>query len=454
MKQVLQISSIISSIFIAIALFTACNGMPLAAPEAVEPAAQITVSPTATRNIEESTFSSPLVANTPVVQITPISEATKDPTPIKLKKTPASINSTATITSALKISTPSSISNTWRVENIVSEGVVQLNPPSAFSQQSTQSVGTNFLNPAISPDNHYLLIEKNTGDTIPCEIGSSCVYLIGELWLYSFIQNQWQLLVPSAIKGAWSPDGEQIVYLSQTGIGTYELQYISLTDEFTHTIATDATRAQPYWHDNQHVVYLNQDNNIMHIKLDGSENKPLTQMKANGEAIKFTLSNDGTNLAVVNDKQIWLIDLEMVPQSPILLESDDEHLAFSNIVQGMVWSHDNKYLAFATDYTISIYDDMGVLISDIAVGQAPHALNWSPDDKSVAAININVNNNGQLESYIAIANIDGTGVKTFDVDQEQKYTLAWSSDGLYMVWGTETTAPGPPKRLDLTIDKN
>lgn len=105
MKQLLQISGTIGSIFIAVGLFTACTGVPFAAPEGVETATLtpatvqiIDTATAATNEINQSSFTSPVSTDAIVTQETAVPEATEE----QLIITPTSVLVTVAPNSAVQ----------------------------------------------------------------------------------------------------------------------------------------------------------------------------------------------------------------------------------------------------------------------------------------------------------------------------------------------------------------
>ncbi|MBI4674959.1 MAG: PD40 domain-containing protein [Chloroflexi bacterium] len=348
---------------------------------------------------------------------------------------PPNSNTGAVQTTTPAVMTPPISTTEFKVGRIEVAAILPLLMPNGMLADK----GNRLVAPRFSPDGQRILWERYTGSSIPCSEGNkNCAYPESELWIYSLSTREWSKLVGPATQGNWSPDGARVAYLAQSKSGRLDLAWIQLNEGVPQIAAQDVTWSQVGWTDRTHLTFLDGDASIATIRLDGKNKKTTSPIKVQNPGGPMTLgiAGDGKTLAFVSDRQVWLVALDGRFEPRILKQSRD-YLQFSNIVGGMAWSRDGRFLALATgDYYASIYDRDGSLISTIAMpGDHIDSLTWSPDGNIVACVAIRRGDNTP-EFDVAIADRSAKEGKLLGLSNDEKYMMDWSPRGDYIVWGS------------------
>jgi hypothetical protein len=238
---------------------------------------------------------------------------------------------------------------------------------------------------------------------------------------------QWQRLTPpggSDVAPAWSPDGRNIAFRSETSDGAGGIYVIELGGRAPRKVADAAALddALSWSPDGKKIAYADgdpDDTNILAVTVADGRVEPLVEKPGiqlspswapTGDEIIFS-GNEG------GEADLWTVDLETGRLNKITNDGGNTRPSVSPSGGKVAW----------------IKRDTGVMTYDIATGQtnliqAPRkvrfAPTWSPDEQYLA---VTASDWGSPDVYLMKA--DGTNALLLTKRWKQEGMPAWSPDG-------------------------
>jgi TolB protein len=227
---------------------------------------------------------------------------------------------------------------------------------------------------------------------------------------------------PSAFDPAWSPDGRQIVYVTDAD-GDYEIAVMK-SDGTARRVLTknrSADRYPDWMPDGRHIVFTSDrdgDAEIYSMRADGTD---VVQLTANDALDRMPdVSPDGTQIVFSSDRvadawcQIFVMDIGGQDVRRLVADDGDDHAP--------AWSPDGRRVAFEggdDNAVIEVVNADGSGHVRLTEGGEESDPAWTPDGR------IAFDSDGEL----AIMNQDGTGAQTIAATRGDEYRPSVSPDG-------------------------
>ena len=237
-----------------------------------------------------------------------------------------------------------------------------------------------------SPDGRSLLTSRSNGKYVTdgsFTLGST------DMWRYSLDKHQWDLFIPNAGTGLWSPDGKKILYTSLNDVKGMTVFVVDSNGKNTEKLGNANWRYPISWFDADTVMFFSND-------IKGWDIKPVSGKAISTEAIEALNRIQSTHspiqrilsaphkqqLAYIQDKKLFV---EHYSGTFKLLSEK-----ITNDQGGVSWSFNDRILSYVEYeentnlYVISIYDTNSdikkqIFESDRRIDQ----LNWFPDNQAI-----------------------------------------------------------------------
>jgi Tol biopolymer transport system component len=282
-----------------------------------------------------------------------------------------------------------------------------------------------------SPDGTQVLIMSDRG-------GKDSVYLMN---IEPFAPTPVNSTIKSdqLFSAAYSPAGDQIVYISSNDIRIFDV-----STQRDRSVYTTISGAGPTFSpDGGKIVFqerIDDNTEICSVNADGSDFRNLTQHPGRDMAPSY--SPDGSKIAFSSNRAAGTTTFEIYVMNA---DGSDPKMVFGDRAMsiGARWSPDGRSLVFANDREDGRVGNFE-LFSMSADGGTPARLTtrpkydvepvFSPDGKRIAFVS---NADGNPEIYLM--NTDGSGLLRLTRDPAQDVSPQWSPDGSRLIFTSNRT---------------
>jgi Tol biopolymer transport system component len=201
---------------------------------------------------------------------------------------------------------------------------------------------------------------------------------VTELRLQELKSGGKSLITPNGRFPKWAPSGNRILYVSWFNANQSYIMLSDLATGETSRLLENGVFAE--WLSDDEIVTVDTEGKVKSFKLDSSsDDKSLDielTVSTNGPN-SIVVSPDRQRIALVNEKQLSIFDLESRQLTPI---TKDE---FTDIIGGLAWSPQSDRLAYVSNKSIRITTIGETVVTNALNVQEttgfPSSLSWCPD---------------------------------------------------------------------------
>lgn len=234
-----------------------------------------------------------------------------------------------------------------------------------------------------SPDSQFLLASRPTDKSFT----SGNITLVStDMWRFSTATQKWEMLIPNAGTGLWSPDGTKILYSSLEDTNTKSIFVADSNGKNSQIIAKTGWTSPLSWMGNSNIVYFSNRENMWRVyKLQDK----VTPLELEGLAKNIQTLSPTTQEIQFAPAQSWAVYRQgkslVIDQVGKTRALTDQLSSDPGIV---AWSSDGRKLAYVTtppqQYSIWIFQpEISANIEIITSQEYLDKLSWFPDGKSV-----------------------------------------------------------------------
>ncbi|HKS26985.1 MAG TPA: LpqB family beta-propeller domain-containing protein [Pyrinomonadaceae bacterium] len=258
---------------------------------------------------------------------------------------------------------------------------------------------------------------------------------------------------------AWSPDGKQIVYTTQSGFGFTEggeLKLVSSTGGTPKTFFKDSySYRQPAWSpDGKQIAFSSNRGGQFQIWImsaQGTDLRQLTSMEG-ADNQQPVWSPDGKQIAFVSQPGYRIMIVPAAGGEPKLF----------TIGQSPAWSPDGKQLAYSAysplSNTLTVVAKplegggaetrLSKSTTTMTVRQFRQAVDWSPDGKRILCTKL-----VEGASQVAVVNVADDTVESTTTSDGSLWTPRWSPDGKRILYTYSNTGHPASIRISTPDEK-
>jgi len=200
-----------------------------------------------------------------------------------------------------------------------------------------------------------------------------------DVWVKQTIGEANPLRIAAGINPIWSPDNQQLAFVSSRGneTGIWRVPALGGSPALIKVAEKGIAPELVSWSTSRPVVYYSSESNLFAVNIDSGQVEQITNLDKSHHAQHFSLSPNEDRVSYV-DEQAGQSDIWFLPRSggtPVRITND------AALEKNPVWHHDGKRIVYS-----SVRDDIYQVFVGYLDGNKPLQITFAENDSVVSGV--------------------------------------------------------------------